>query len=120
MPADKSFAILMDDLGARQHRGPSGMTDWYVLDQIDGEWFLAFDFETNPEDRESRFTCDIYLAKVGDSPLEESDQRLRVYKNARAHHVLRFMFALGVSRFPPDTRQAMYANYGVIRTMGEP
>ena len=115
MAADKSFAKLMTELGARQHRGPSGMTDWWVLDEFDHEFYLGFNFEDDPETPEARYTCDIHLCYVGSSPQDSKDS-FRVFANARGHHVLRFMFALGVSRFSEQTKKAMYAHHGVIRT----
>lgn len=58
-------------------------------------------------------TADIYIMPIGSHPRE--DDGIRVIRNAREMHVLRFMFALGVEQFSEQTRAAMYANNRPIR-----
>ncbi len=107
-PAE-SLKKFLTELGCR-HRG-----ERYILDCFDGEFYLMFDCEDNPEQPDHAGTCDIHVCRVGQSPLESSE-RLRVLCNCRRHQVMRFMFALGVERFSENTRNFLYAANSVIRT----
>lgn len=87
----------------------------FIFDEFDPEFYLIFDTSVDPETPESLGTCDILIQKTGVVP-QESESKYRVIANARRVHVLRFMFALGVSRFSERTRQFLFEQNGVVRT----
>lgn len=79
----------------------------YILDGFDSEMYLVFDFDYDssvPAD-----TCDILIGVPGDS------SEIRIFKNARQMHLVRLMFALGVSRFPENVRRLLYNNNQIVR-----
>lgn len=106
-PTDSMYRFL-SGLGARRRH------EEFILDGFDGEFYLIFDTDYDPETPESLGTCDIYIADVGSPPMD-SARRTRVVANCRRHQVMRFLFALGVERFSEATRKFLYESNSVIR-----
>lgn len=77
----------------RRHR-----TD-FLIDEFDHEFYLRFDTNIN-EDNPNPDTCDIHIVRTG----ELCTEGVCVVSDATIHDVVRFMRALGVSRFNEKTR----------------
>jgi hypothetical protein len=98
----------LSKMGCRRRR------ELFILDEFDTEFYLIFDTSVDPETPESLGTCDILLSTPGEQPTALN--RVRLVANARRVDVLRFMFALGVSRFSERTQKFLYEQNGVVKT----
>jgi hypothetical protein len=85
-----------------------------LLDGFDHEFCILFNFETDPEmTDEQRGTCDIEIV-----PLPTNDvvaDGVRLVANANRYGVLRFIAAIGVSRFDNKVKTAFYASTNPLR-----
>lgn len=82
--------------------------DDFILDGFDSEFYLRFDVAIDQDNPKPR-TCDVYAVTVMDA------SGIRLLRDARESHVLRFMFALGISRFSEATREAAFAMNNIVR-----
>lgn len=100
---------LLRSIGAKKRR------DYFILDEFDNEFFLKFDVAEDPETPAAKGTADILIYTTGSHPLDY-DNGIRVISNASEAQIIRFLFALGVSRFSEHTRKALYERNRPIRT----
>ena len=78
----------------------------YVLDGFDTFFYLIFDTAMDL-DAPKPGTCDILVSRPGESP-HESSAYMRLVADAKPSGVLRFLAALGISRFPQKTQEWFY------------
>lgn len=95
----------LTSLGCKRRHG----TD-FILDEFDHEFYLRFDTNIN-KDNPDTTTCDIHVVRVD----ELCTEGICVVMDAKMHGVMRFLFALGVSRFSDKTKGVLYAMSNPLR-----
>ena len=84
-----------------------------ILDGFDSEFFIRFDFDDDPDTPEAKGTCDILIASIrSDDHLAES---IRIVANANKFGVMRFLAAIGISRFNDKVKTAFYTSSNPLR-----
>lgn len=83
----------------------------YILDGFDSDFYLYFDDSIDQDRPEVRGTVDIHVVPIG----HHTSDGIRVLSDCKRHQVMRFLFALGVSRFGEKTKSALYATSNPLR-----
>lgn len=91
MKSKEDLTEFLTALGCRK-RG-----DRYILDGLNGEFYLIFNASDDPETPESLNTCDIIIAPVGSYPLE-SVGKMRIATNCGINRILKFLIAIGLDQ----------------------
>lgn len=98
---------LLKAMGCRERN--TSLSRYFILDGFDNEFYLVFDASEDEEEPSSKGKVDILVAHIGSHP-HDSESKMRVVTNASKQGIMRFMFAIGVSRFDEQVRKALYAS----------
>lgn len=109
MDAKESMQNFLTELGCKRRN------ELFILDGFDFEFYLVFDLTWEEELGADKYgTVDILVSSTGEVPANTAPQ-MRIVADCTRHHVMRFLFALGVQRFSEKTKAFLYASNKVIR-----